>query len=164
VPSPPGGHYESTPEMSADKITENVLENLTKYPFVAVNFANADMVGHSGNIDATKIACHTVDQQVEAVVAEATKRGYAVMVTADHGNAEQMIDPMTNEPDTSHTNNPVPFIFVDQHYYRPKTGSELPQAEREIKASLADVAPTILEILGVGRPKEMRSINLLDLV
>jgi len=158
VPSSQVPTFDLKPEMSADIITRKLMSAISKkpYDFVVVNYANADMVGHSGNIDATKIACHTVDQQVALVVADATKRGYAVMVTADHGNAEQMIDPMTNEPDTSHTNNPVPFIVVP-----PTAQPGLNSVKLNDEGKLSDIAPTVLALLGLGQPPGMTGHSLL---
>ena len=91
VPSPSGGHYELTPEMSADKITESVLENLTKYNFIAVNFANADMVGHTGNFSSTAKAIEKVDECVGKISSKVLELGGITLITSDHGNAEEKI-------------------------------------------------------------------------
>ena len=116
VPSPSGGHYELTPEMSADKITESVLENLTKYNFIAVNFANADMVGHTGNFSATAKAIEKVDECVGKISSKVLELGGITLITSDHGNAEEKIYKFSGENKTKHSLNPVPFFLIGQDF------------------------------------------------
>jgi 2,3-bisphosphoglycerate-independent phosphoglycerate mutase len=156
VPSPKVATFDLAPEMSAAAITANVIKALErrKYDFIVMNYANADMVGHTGNIDATKRACSFVDLQVRRAVGKAHDAGYTVFITGDHGNAEQMIDPMTNEPDTAHTKNPVPLIFVPSQdnatVFRLNDGGKL-----------SDITPTILNLMAITPPAEIKGHNLL---
>ena len=162
VPSPPGGHYELTPEMSADKITENVLENLTKYPFVAVNFANADIIGHTGNFDATARAIEKVDECVGKIASSVLELGGVAVITSDHGNAEEKIYKFSGENKTKHSLNPVPFFLIGNDFKRKKelSGEEVNQNYKEVTGTLSDVAPTVLELLGLETPTEMTGKSL----
>ncbi len=156
VPSPKVPTYDLKPEMAADEITETVLNNvrLMKYSFILVNFANADMVGHTGNIDATVSAIRTLDSCLDKIVHNALILDYSVIITADHGNAEQKINPQTGAISTEHTNNPVPFIYLDTKYQG--------QAIKLQPGILADVAPTILYLLSIPKPQAMSGRNLLE--
>jgi 2,3-bisphosphoglycerate-independent phosphoglycerate mutase len=156
VPSPKVATYDLKPDMSAPEITLRVLENLGRHAFSVINFANPDMVGHTGNLKSTILACETVDQCLGKIVKDALNKKINVIITADHGNAEQMINPDNGEPFTEHTTNPVPFIIV----------SNEPQFQRPLRENnhlykLADVAPTILEIMGIKQPSEMTGKSLL---
>ncbi|MEI6040252.1 MAG: alkaline phosphatase family protein, partial [Candidatus Berkelbacteria bacterium] len=126
--------------------------------FTVCNFANADMVGHTGNIKAIIRACETVDQCVGRLTKEALKQNAIIMITADHGNAEQKLDPITGQPATEHTTNKVPFILCTDN----------PAFERPLRSSggkyglvLADVAPTILDIFNIKKPEEMTGTSLI---
>ena len=145
VPSPKVETYDMKPEMSANEVTEKVVEaiNSKKYDCIILNYANPDMVGHTGNLEAAIKAIETIDECVEKVV-EAIKNNNAVMlITADHGNAEQMLDYKTGEPHTAHTTNPVPLILVGKEDAKLKEGK------------LADLAPTMLQLMGLEKPEEM---------
>lgn len=159
VPSPRHvGTYEKVPEMSADAITDKVIEAMGRedYSFVLVNFANADMVGHTGDMEATIEAVETVDRNVARLVAEVDQQGGVVLVTADHGNAEQMVDYVTGGPFTSHTVSfPVPFLVV------PAKGRELSSCAVRNGGVLADVAPTVLMLMDIEKPPEMEGESLL---
>ena len=153
VPSPKVATYDLQPEMSAPKVADEVVKALKsgEYQFIMVNFANPDMVGHTGMLEAAIKAVETVDNCLKRIV-DAVKEVNAVMlVTADHGNAECMEDPETHKPFTAHTNNPVPFIIVND------------QEKIELKESgtLADVAPTILDILEIDKSPEMTGESLI---
>ena len=124
-----------------DKVVEAI--NSKKYDCIILNYANPDMVGHTGNLDAAIKAVETIDTCVERVVKAINKNEGVLIITADHGNAEQMIDYKTGEPHTSHTTNPVPLILVG------KTGGNLKGGK------LADLAPTMLELMGLEKPEEM---------
>ena len=139
--------YDERPEMKASEIASSAVEKITSgdYGFVLMNFANGDMVGHTGDYDAALKGCEAVDSAVGRVVDAGLEHGYAVMVTADHGNAEQMINYDSNEPLTSHTSNLVPLIFVDDNM----------KGENLKNGGLADIAPTILKVLGIKIPDEM---------
>ncbi len=152
IPSPKVKTYDLKPEMSAIKVCQQVLkaQKSQKYGFILVNFANPDMVGHTGNLKATIKAVEIVDKQLGKIL-EKRSRDEIVMITADHGNAEEMIDRKTGKPHTEHTNNPVPFILV----------TEEPR-ELVSKVSLAGIAPAILEELNLAAPKEMSRYNIYD--
>lgn len=153
VPSPKVATYDLQPEMSAPKVAEEVIKalNSKEYQFIMVNFANPDMVGHTGILDAAVKAIETIDGCLKKIV-DAVKANDAVMlVTADHGNAECMEDPETHKPFTAHTNNPVPFIVInDKEDIKLKEGG-----------TLADVAPTILDILDISKSPEMTGESLI---
>lgn len=150
-PSPSVATYDQAPAMAAPDITDRLLSVLTRQrmDFICLNFANADMVGHTGVFDATVRACEVVDQCVAKVIKGALANDYATLIVADHGNAEQMRDEQ-HRPYTAHTTNPVPCILVD-----PQTAGPL-QAGK-----LADVAPTILWYMGIPIPTEMTGSSLL---
>jgi len=152
VPSQKVATYDLAPEMSAHGVTDVLCGALDKndHDFILCNYANGDMVGHSGSLPATIKAVETVDECLTRVVAAAEKAGARLLVTADHGNCEMMIDPETGGPHTAHTTNPVPFVVVD------------PDGERKLRkgGALCDVGPTILSMLGIERPAEMTGIDL----
>ena len=151
VASPKVATYDLKPEMSAAGITEVVVKAIEKggMDVVVMNFANADMVGHSGKLDPTVRAVETVDGCLGEIHMALKRHGGTWLITADHGNAETMIDPVTKGPHTYHTTNPVPLIVVDE-------------ARRPLKAngSLRDIAPTILGMMGVPQPNEMSGMDL----
>ena len=152
VPSPKVPTYDLKPEMSAAGIAETVVHAIEKGEFDAIimNFANADMVGHSGNLEATIKAVETVDACLGRIFQVLRPRGGAWIITADHGNAETMIDPVTGGPHTYHTTNPVPFILLSEDGQTRLTGG----------GSLRDIAPTMLGVLGVAEPGEMTGRDL----
>ncbi|WP_456435754.1 2,3-bisphosphoglycerate-independent phosphoglycerate mutase [Thermovibrio ammonificans] len=165
VPSPKVATYDLKPEMSAPEVTEKVVERIKsgEYKLVVLNYANPDMVGHTGNLQATIKAIETVDSCLKQVVKTTLEMGGVCVVTADHGNAEQMIDPETGGPWTAHTTNPVPFVVVKgscgsyRVKRRDKSDVELPQefAGVPVVGILGDIAPSILYILGEEIPPEM---------
>lgn len=149
IPSPKVATYDLKPEMSANEITSVVLQRLRLniYDFIVVNFANADMVGHTGKIAATMRSCEVVDDCLGKIVHAVLAQNGAVVITADHGNAEEMIDIETNGPETSHSTFPVPVIVVAKDY-----------ANHPIQLNqgiLADIAPTILKLIGLPTSTEM---------
>jgi 2,3-bisphosphoglycerate-independent phosphoglycerate mutase len=152
VPSPKVATYDLKPEMSAAGVTDALVKGITsrEHDFILCNYANADMVGHSGSIPATIKAVETVDQSLARVLKAAESAGMRLIVTADHGNAEMLIDPETGGPHTAHTTNPVPLVVVDwEQEQRLRTGG-----------ALCDVAPTILSMLGIEQPPEMTGATL----
>ena len=153
VPSPKVATYDLQPEMSAVAVAEAAVQQIEsgKHAFVVMNFANGDMVGHTGKLDAAISAAETVDAVVGRVVDAALKVGGFIAITADHGNAEQMIDPETNEPKTAHTENPVPLILVGA-----PSGTAL-----RADGVLADVAPTLLRLMQLPIPPAMKEHGLL---
>ena len=153
VASPKVATYDLKPEMSAYEVTEGAKEALIsgKYDVVILNFANPDMVGHTGVLEAAVKAVKAVDECVKVLVDTVLSLDGSVLITADHGNAELMVDPETNAPFTAHTTNEVPFIYVSNH----TEGVTLKDGK------LADIAPTMLNILGIEQPKEMTGENLI---
>ena len=155
IPSPKEvATYDQKPEMSAPEVTDALLARLDKndLDLVVLNFANGDMVGHSGILNAAIAACETVDRCIGRVVEKITGMGGTVLITADHGNAEMMVDPDTGQPFTAHTTNPVPFIVIGDGF-----------AKRKLRpgCSLQDIAPTILSLLGLPVPPEMEGTSIL---
>ncbi len=152
VPSPKVATYDLKPEMSAAGITDNVVKAIEKGDFDAIvmNFANADMVGHSGKLEAAIKAVETVDACLVRIYQALRPRGGGWIITADHGNAETMIDPQTGGPHTYHTTNPVPFVLV----------TEDDKLQLRPGGSLQDIAPTLLAILGLPQPEEMTGRDL----
>ena len=140
------------PEMSAYEVTEKVLEaiNSEKFDLIVVTYANPDMVGHTGNIEATCKALETIDNCVQKVVTAIKEHNGILLITSDHGNCEQMIDYETGEPHTAHTTNPVPLAVIN-----------LPVNKKLKEGRLADIAPTILDILGLEKPDDMTGDSLL---
>ena len=145
VPSPKVETYDLKPEMSAIEVTDKVVEaiNSRKYDCIILNYANPDMVGHTGNLDAAIKAIETIDECVGRVVEAVNSNEGILLITADHGNAEQMLDYKTGEPHTAHTTNPVPLILVGKEDVKLKEGK------------LADLAPTMLKLMGLEKPDEM---------
>ncbi len=152
VPSPKVATYDLKPEMSAPEVADKLSEAIDteKYDFIVVNFANGDMVGHTGVYPAIQKAVEAVDKCVEKVVETAKKNGYEVIIIADHGNADNA-ENADGTPNTAHSLNPVPCVYV--------TEDKNAKVENGI---LADVAPTILHIMGIPQPKEMTGHNLIE--
>lgn len=155
LPSKGAKSYDQVPEMSAREITAHMLQQLKKetYDVVICNFANADMVGHTGNLQAAIKAVEILDACVGQIVQEVGNRGGVVFITADHGNAEEMINMATGEVDTEHSIYPVPFIIISKKYIGQNT--MLPSG------ILADVAPTMLSVMGISKPETMTGRALL---
>lgn len=155
IPSPKVATYDLKPEMSAVEVTEKVIEaiNSGEYDLIILNYANGDMVGHTGKMQAAIEAVATVDKCVGRVVEAMRDRGGITLITADHGNCEQMADEETGEPFTAHTTNPVPFIMVSERH----RGFALR------KGKLADISPTVLDLAGISVPAEMTGRSLLEM-
>jgi 2,3-bisphosphoglycerate-independent phosphoglycerate mutase len=154
IPSPKVKTYDMQPEMSAEQVCEEILKQLDtgKYDVVICNFANPDMVGHTGVLEAAIIACKTVDACVGKVVDKVKELGGSTVILADHGNFERMWDFKNNMPHTAHTVGDVPFIVVDEEF----KGRKMAEGGR-----LADVVPTFLEVMGIEKPAEMTGDSLL---
>jgi 2,3-bisphosphoglycerate-independent phosphoglycerate mutase len=152
IPSQKVATYDLMPEMSAPGITDSLCKAIEarSHDFILCNYANADMVGHSGSMKATIAAVETVDRCLARVIAAAEKSGTRLLVTADHGNAEMMVDPLTGGPHTAHTTSPVPIVAW---------GDGSPVALRR-GGALCDVGPTILRMMGIEQPAEMTGTTL----
>jgi 2,3-bisphosphoglycerate-independent phosphoglycerate mutase len=151
VPSPKVATYDLQPEMSAPELTDRAVEAIRsgRYDLIVLNYANPDMVGHTGVLSAAVRAVETVDAGLGRIADAIEAAGGALLVTADHGNCETMRDPATGEPHTAHTTNPVPVVLSG--------GDNLPLTE----GRLADIAPTLLELMGLPKPAEMTGVSLL---
>lgn len=154
VPSPKVATYDLQPEMSAYELTDKVLEALNKdlYDVVIMNYANPDMVGHTGVVEAAKKAVAVVDECLGKIADKILEKNGSLLVTADHGNVDLMVDPVTGVPFTQHTTNQVPLLLVSNEY----KGVELKE-----NGKLADLAPTMLDILGIEKPVEMDGESLI---
>ena len=152
VPSPKVQTYDMQPEMSAVEVTDKVVEAIEsdKYDCIILNYANPDMVGHTGNLEAAIKAIETIDECVERVVLAIEEKNGIILMTADHGNAEQMIDYKTGEPHTAHTTNVVPLVLIGVEGVQLKTGK------------LADLAPTMLDLMGLQKPEEMTGESIIE--
>jgi len=152
VPSPKVATYDLKPEMSAIEVTDQLVAAIEtrRYDAIVCNYANGDMVGHTGSLPATIAAVETVDACLTRVLESARKADARIVVTADHGNCEMMIDPETGGPHTAHTTSPVPIVVVD------------PDGDRPMRSggALSDVGPTLLTMLGLEQPKEMTGTDL----
>lgn len=151
VPSPKVRTYNTVPKMSAQKVTDKLIKNIkkSKYDFFVVNFANPDMVGHTGNLKAVMQAVSFVDKQVGRIQKEVESHDGTLLICADHGNAEQMLHPNSGGPDTEHTSNPVPFIVVNKDLKN--------KINLKPNGALSNIAPTILDIMGLDIPQVMKT-------
>ena len=154
VNSPQVATYDLKPEMSAFELTDRLVEAILsdRYDVIICNYANPDMVGHSGNYEAVVKAIEAIDQCLGRVVDAITQCHGELLITADHGNAEQMMDAKNDQPHTAHTSNPVPFIYIGR------------QAVMASHGALSDVSPTMLYLMGIGQPEEMTGHTLVALV
>lgn len=153
IPSPTVADFSATPQMASPEIAKTVTPILEhdKFPFVAINFCNADMLGHTGNIQTAIAGIECLDQCLKKVVPTAKQNNYSVIITADHGNAEEMYIPEIGSMHTAHTLNKVPFILMSHRIYTLKQ-----------EGKLANVAPTILQLMGLEKPPEMTAPSLLQ--
>lgn len=146
VPSIKIDSYAKEPAMQAEKITEKAINSIEQFDFTVINYANPDMVGHTGNLDATILAIEKVDFCLGKLIKKILNYNGIALITADHGNAEEIIDPVNGLPDTEHTSNSVPFIVVSNKNLKLK----------QEKGELIDIAPTVLNLLGLSTPDEMK--------
>jgi len=167
VPSPHVASYDLKPEMSAMEVTDKILSAIEeeKYDFILVNFANTDMVGHTGNIQAAIKAIETVDKCLGKIEEKVLAKDGVIFITADHGNAEVMFNMQTGMIDKEHTSNPVPFIVAGKQFEGYRLGSQdAPGSDLSLvqpQGILSDIAPTILKIMGLPKPKEMTGRSLI---
>ena len=165
VPSEKDYNFSKRPEMDAFKITEKIIEALkSNCDFVVANYANSDMVGHTGDFDAAVKAVEVLDSEIGKIIAEVLKNDAALVITSDHGNADEMINLLTGAPQTEHTGNPVPFYLVAKDLKQEKDPEEVEIGKLETGGILADVAPTILELMDIKQPSEMTGKSLLKIL
>ena len=152
MPSPKVATYDLQPEMSAEEVADEVIKALRNkaYALIVTNFANADMVGHTAKQDAVIAALEAMDFHTGRVLDAAEEQGVSVVLTSDHGNCDEMIDPHTGEPHTQHTTYPVPCLVMDGEPWDLANGR-----------GLSDVAPTILQLMGIRQPRSMTGNSLL---
>lgn len=152
IPSPKVATYDQKPSMSADKVADAVINAISEnvYSFVLVNFANGDMVGHTAKPDAVIEAVETLDREAGRVIDAALAHGYSILLTADHGNCEELVDPITGAPHTQHTLYPVPCLIIDEQAW-----------QLSCHGGLANVAPTVLQMMGLEQPPAMTATSLL---
>jgi 2,3-bisphosphoglycerate-independent phosphoglycerate mutase len=161
-------NYSDHPEMSAEKLTDMLTQKISSTPtnFFVANYANTDMVGHTGNLMASIVAVASVDKCLKRVMDTCLLADAALLVTADHGNVEQMINPKSGDIDKDHTTNPVPLLFIANEFKlpRPAQGDFGELSTRVPAGVISDIAPTILELFGLPKPKEMTGISLLEII
>jgi 2,3-bisphosphoglycerate-independent phosphoglycerate mutase len=153
IPSPDVATYDTVPEMSARQVTEKLVEAIgsNKFDTIICNYANCDQVGHTGSYEASIKAVETIDWCLERVIAATQQAGGEILITADHGNVEEMFDEANNQPHTQHTTLPVPLVYVGDR-----------QLSLDKDGSLADIAPTMLALMGLEQPAEMTGRSLVS--
>ncbi|MFZ2226734.1 MAG: 2,3-bisphosphoglycerate-independent phosphoglycerate mutase [Candidatus Moraniibacteriota bacterium] len=163
IPSKDVPRFDGAPEMSAHELTEKVIDFVQreKYDFILLNYANADIVGHTGNEKAATIAVETIDKCLAELISAVLLKDGCLLITADHGNVEEMVNLKTGENDTEHSTNPVPLWFVtsENHREKPRDSSDF-----KVGGLLSDIAPTILDLFKIEKPKEITGESLLPLL
>ena len=163
IPSKNIARHDDSPQMMAIEVTTRVTSAINEgvYDFILVNYANADIIGHTGNFDAAMVAIQTIDDQIGILTKLILETEGAMIITSDHGNVERMINLRTGLPETTHYPSPVPIYIVKRGYEREKTEDMAIQIEKTNIGVISDVAPTILELMRIQKPKEMTGISLL---
>ena len=166
IPSPTVSRFDEIPEMSSPQITEKLLEVLkkNKYDFILVNYANVDMVAHTGNEEASVKAVEAADKSLSILIPAVLKVGGALIITSDHGNAEELKRPATGEIDTEHSTNPIPLWYITPDNHSEKSADQMMREQNEVNGLLSDVAPTILNIMNIPKPAEMNGASLVKLL
>ena len=166
VPSKISFRYDEHPEMMAEEITSRLSEAVKEkvYDFILVNFANPDIIAHTGNFEATTEAIKKIDEKIGKIYSCAMENNAFLIITSDHGNAERLLDPKTGKPETKHDPNPVPFYLIAKEFERQNSDEYIRQAEKSPVGVLADVAPTILELMKIPKPAEMTGHSLIKLI
>jgi len=162
IPSKNVAHHEEHPEMMASAITDRVIVALNEggFDFILVNYANPDIIAHTGNFDATVKAVRVIDVEMERLMNATLAQNHVLIITSDHGNAETLISTQTGQPETKHDANPVPFYLIGREFQKQNT---YPKPSRPpVIGLLSDVAPTILALMGIQKPKEMTGQSLLE--
>ncbi len=166
VPSLATPRLDERPEMSAHEITTRLIGAIEEkiYDFIVVNYANPDIIAHTGNFDAAIRAAEIIDECVRQVINSVLKNNCFLLVTSDHGNVEKMLDPQTGKVKTGHDPNPVPFYLIANEFFRTKSEDEILRSEEAIGGLLSDVAPTVLELMNIPKPSEMTGQSLLPVL
>jgi len=164
IPSKNIARHDEAPEMMAEGVTTRAIAAMSEgiYDFILINYANADIVGHTGNFDAAIRAIQVLDEQIGILSTEILDGGGTLVITSDHGNVEDMLDLHTGLPETTHNPSPVPFHVVRKGYEREKTDEFVVEQEQLNAGVISDVAPTVLELMGIPKPDEMTGISLLQ--
>ncbi|MEW5805494.1 MAG: 2,3-bisphosphoglycerate-independent phosphoglycerate mutase [Patescibacteria group bacterium] len=150
-------------QLQTETLTSRLLQALEEgiYSLIVANFANPDLAGHQTDFEIGKKVVGYLDKTLNQISGAALKLKTPLIITSDHGNLEEMFNPITGQPDTKHNDNPVPFFLIDQRFYRPRTESEIKNNEKNPQGSLADIAPTVLELLGINKPEQMTGQSLI---
>ncbi|MBI3046143.1 MAG: 2,3-bisphosphoglycerate-independent phosphoglycerate mutase [Candidatus Harrisonbacteria bacterium] len=166
IPSKKVANYEEKPKMQAKEVTSRAIQAIEEgaFDFVLVNYANGDMIAHTGNYEAAKIAVQEVDESIGTILRSALANNAVLIITADHGNLETMLNSKTGEITTAHDISPVPIYIAGNEFVKQKTPAEIGLAEKETVGILSDVAPTILEIMNIPQPPEMTGQSLIKLL
>ncbi|MBI4992343.1 MAG: 2,3-bisphosphoglycerate-independent phosphoglycerate mutase [Candidatus Harrisonbacteria bacterium] len=166
IPSRMVVSHDEKPEMQAAEITSRVIQAIEEkaFDFILVNYANGDMIAHTGNYEAARVAIKTVDDSLGALIRTALQNNAVLIITSDHGNAESMLNPRTGEATTTHDPNPVPIYIIGNEFVKQKSPGDIETSERETAGILSDVSPTILEILDIPKPLEMTGQSLLKIL
>jgi 2,3-bisphosphoglycerate-independent phosphoglycerate mutase len=166
VPSPAVSRFDEAPEMSAAIVTEKIINAVKseKYDFILANYANADMVGHTANQKACIVAIQSIDKSLSLLIPAVLEQGGCLLITADHGNVESIRNFQTGQPDTEHSSNPVPLWFISPDNHREKSAEEVVRQQAEVGGLLSDIAPTVLEIMGIKKEEDMNGESLLPLL
>lgn len=163
IPSKRIGHLEEDPAMMATEITNRAIEAIQEgiYDFMLINYANSDMLAHTGNLSACKEAVKIIDAEIGKLMQAALAHDAVMIITSDHGNMERVVDPYTGVPETKHNPNPVPVYLIGKEFARQNSDEKIQNSEKETIGILADVAPTILQLIGIRKPDEMTGESLL---
>ncbi|MDI6717643.1 MAG: 2,3-bisphosphoglycerate-independent phosphoglycerate mutase [Patescibacteria group bacterium] len=166
IPSQTNFKHDEHPEMRAEEIASRLIEAIEEkaYDFILANFANADIIAHTGNFEATKKTIEVLNEQIGKITKTALDSDAYLIITADHGNAERLLDPQTGMPETKHDASSVPIYLVGNEFKRKKTAEEIRRSEKNPIGVLADISPTVLELMGIAKPKEMTAQSLLNLL
>ena len=166
IPSKALLRQDEHPEMMAREITTRLIESINEgvFDFILANYANPDMIAHTGNYEACLEAVRVVDEEVGKITQACLNQNAVLIITSDHGNIERVRNPITGEPETRHDPNPVPFYLMAKEFERRKSEAEIHQSEKGTTGILSDIAPTILELMSIPKPKEMTGQSLLKLL
>lgn len=163
IPSKNVTRHDETPEMMTKEISTRAVESISEggFDFILINFANPDMIAHTGNYDAALQAVVIVDEEIEKILKICLDKNVILIITSDHGHIEKMVDPLTGRPETKHVANLVPFYLIARGFERFKNDLEIDWIEKEATGILSDVAPTVLELLDIPKPQEMTGQSLM---